>query len=89
MSSKIQELKKEVKRLISERDSLFPPKMLDVQGAYGRASHLSDWYAGLDFKIIHGPYMSLSDIDYIERDGYTVINFYDKFKIKIVFSIEI
>lgn len=60
-----------------------------TKGAYGRASHMSDWHAGLDFKILKGPYMSLSDIDHIERDGYTGINFYDRFQREIIFSIEI
>ena len=37
-------------------------KILEVTGAYGRIATRADWEAGLDFKIINGPYLSIRDL---------------------------
>lgn len=49
--------------------------ILDACGAYGRQPKLRDWFKGLDFKIITGPYFSIRDIEKLKSDGWTEIRF--------------
>lgn len=51
-----------------------------LQGSYGRyyeskKEAIRDWEAGLDFKIINGPYTSVRDLEYLTAN-------YDKILIK-------
>ena len=54
-------------------------KTLVLIQAYGRALNMDkekvekDWKEGKDFKLMHGPYCSIRDVDSIRRDGYDEI----------------
>lgn len=42
---------------------------LFLMGAYGREATEKDWIAGLDFKIVSGPYCSIRDCKAIKADN--------------------
>ena len=46
---------------------------LFLLGAYGREANEADWLAGKDFKILNGPYCSISDMEEIRLDGYDYV----------------
>jgi hypothetical protein len=52
-----------------------------LEGAYGRTyaqpeQALADWNAGKDFRIVHGPYCSVRDLEAIKAEGYTSLHFF-------------
>ena len=51
-------------------------KTLHAFGAYGRKPNLTDIWNGKDFQIVNGPYFSRRDLDRLQKNGYTEINFY-------------
>ena len=56
----------------------FDRSMITVTGAYGREADEGAWEAGLDFRIVHGPYFSIRDIEALKGDGIDCINFINK-----------
>lgn len=53
----------------------FDRSYLQALGAYGKEANEADWKAGKDFKILHGPYFSIRDVETMKREGVTQIIF--------------
>ena len=53
-------------------------KSLELHGAYGRDTNMTDWAEGKDFKILGGPYCSIRDLDFMMRDGYEELVFVNR-----------
>lgn len=53
---------------------------LTLVGAYGRtykskAAALADWKDGKDFRIVHGPYCSIRDVERLKSQGVRTLYF--------------